>query len=104
MRAPIACTLTADGARERSEEWRNFLAGSAGTLERISPQCIRIRLDPSAKAVESAADLAQREKACCAFFDFAIEIEADAFWLRVRVPPEASSTLEEFATLLPVAR
>jgi len=49
----------------------------------------------------AAVDLAQREKACCDFFEFAIVIESDALWLSVRVPAEASRVLDDFARLLP---
>jgi hypothetical protein len=49
----------------------------------------------------AAVDLAQREKACCDFFEFAIAIESDALWLSVRVPAEASLVLDDFARLLP---
>lgn len=101
MRIPIACTLTADGAVDRIEEWRAFLATSTGTVERSNAQQLRIRLIASAGVLDRAVDLAQREKECCAFFDFAVAREAEAFWLRVRVPPEASGTLDDFASLLP---
>jgi len=55
----------------------------------------------STTVVAAAVDLAQREKACCDFFEFAIGIEADALWMSVRVPAEASMILDDFARLLP---
>ena len=36
----------------------------------------------------------------CEFFEFSIGIEADALWLSVRVPAEASLVLDDFARLL----
>jgi hypothetical protein len=52
--------------------------------------------------LEAAVDLARREKACCAFFEFAIEVEEDASWLSVTVPPDAADALEDLASLLPI--
>jgi hypothetical protein len=57
----------------------------------------------STTVLADAADLARREKACCAFFEFSIAIEADGLWLSVRVPADASPILDDFARLLPVA-
>ena len=56
---------------------------------------------PRRPVLAAAVDLAQREKACCDFFEFSIGIEADALWLSVRVPAEASLVLDDFARLLP---
>jgi hypothetical protein len=101
MQIPLACTLTAASAGERVEEWRRFLARFTSTVEWISERHLRLRLVGTSHAVLHARDLARREKACCEFFDFAIEREADASWLSVRVPPDASGILSEFASLLP---
>jgi hypothetical protein len=60
-----------------------------------------VRLNNSTQTLEAAVDLARREKACCAFFEFSIEVEADASWLSVKVPPDAADTLEDFVSLLP---
>ena len=54
----------------------------------------------STTVLADAADLARREKACCDFFEFSIAIEADALWLSVRVPAEASLVLDDFAQLI----
>jgi hypothetical protein len=51
--------------------------------------------------VSDAVDLAQREKACCPFFEFAIHVDATTCWLVVRVPPEASAVLADLAGLVP---
>jgi hypothetical protein len=101
VRIPIACTLTSGAAEDRIEEWRQFLARSTDATERVSVQQIRLRLNGSRQALTEAVDLAQREKACCGFFDFVIEVEADSSWLSVQVPPEATGVLADFAALLP---
>ncbi len=40
--------------------------------------------------------LAQREKACCGFFEFDLAIDADRARLLVSVPDEATDVLDEF--------
>jgi hypothetical protein len=40
--------------------------------------------------------LAQREKACCPFFDFAIRIEAETIALRISVPEDGAALLGHF--------
>jgi hypothetical protein len=101
MRIPIACTLTSESAAARLEEWRYFFAHSTGAVEKAGDLQLRVQLDSSTGTLEAAVDLAQREKACCGFFEFAIEVEADASWLSITVPPDAADTLEDFASLLP---
>jgi hypothetical protein len=101
MRIPIACTLTPGSAAARVEEWRSFLAHSTGAVEKAGDQKLRLRLDGSTQALEAAVDLARREKACCGFFEFSIEVEADASWLSIEVPPDAAGALADFVSLLP---
>jgi hypothetical protein len=101
MEIPIVCTLTPGLAAARLEEWRYFLAHSTGAVEKAGDLELRVKLDGSPSTLEAAAGLARREKACCGFFEFAIEVEADSFWLSVRVPPDAADTLEGFMSLLP---
>jgi hypothetical protein len=101
MRVPIACTLTSDAAAARLEEWRCFFTHSIDTVEWVKNVHVRVRLINSTQAVLAAVDLARREKACCAFFAFSIDVEADASWLSVTVPPAAAEILADFASLLP---
>jgi hypothetical protein len=99
VRIPIVCTLTATDAESRAGEWREFLATSTTASERLSGHQLRVRLASAPDALAAAVDLAQREKACCAFFEFSIDVAADQLWLRVTVPPEASSILDDLASL-----
>jgi hypothetical protein len=101
MQIPIACTLTSESAAARIEEWRHFFAHSTGAAEKAGDLQLRVHLDGSPRTLEAAVDLARREKACCDFFEFAIEVEADASWLSIRVPPDGAATLEDFVSLLP---
>jgi hypothetical protein len=103
VRIPLACALSADAATGRVEEWRGFLASSVVQVERTSDRQLRLRLVDSPTALTTAVDLAQREKACCAFFEFSLELEATSRWLVVRVPSEATDLLTQFATLIPAS-
>jgi hypothetical protein len=101
MRVPIACTLTAEELPDRIDEWRTFMASSVVDTERPAGTRLRLRLEPSERTLVRAADLAQRERACCGFFDFSIDVQTDALWLVVRVPDEAAGILDDFAGLAP---
>ncbi len=56
---------------------------------------VRVAFDQLGEVV----DLARREKACCPFFDFSLEIGADALTLRVVAPADATAVLDELARL-----
>jgi hypothetical protein len=101
MRVPIACTLTSNSAAARLEEWRRFFADFTEAAEQTSDIQVRVRLTNSTEALHAAVDLARREKACCGFFEFSIDVEADASWLSVKVPTDAKGTLADFVSLLP---
>lgn len=94
MDRPLACRLDAASTRAQLDEWRRLLAGAGVTHERVTPSELLVRLDRS--ALIDVVDLAQREKACCPFFDFSLRIDADALVLRVAVSPEASVVLDRF--------
>jgi hypothetical protein len=98
---PIACTLTSEAAHDRVDEWRQFFARSVTAAASTSRHESRFRLDGSPQALHDAVDLAQRETACCTFFEFSIQVEAEARWLVVRVPLDASAVLADFVGLLP---
>jgi hypothetical protein len=104
MRVPIACTLSAESAAARLEEWRRFFADFTDAVKRTSDAQARVRLVNSPQALLAAVDLARREKACCAFFEFSVAVETDASWLTVEVPPDAADTLAAFVSLLPPPR
>ena len=98
MKVPIACSLDATGQLGRGAEWRAFHRDVVVELERVSSERLRLRLSPGLPdAVAQAVDLARREKACCAFFEFSLEILAEETWLDVVVPLEAAGILDEFA-------
>jgi len=101
VRIPIACTLTADDQPGRLDEWRSFFATQVAAVELPAPDRARLRLADGSAAVLAAAALAQREKQCCGFFEFAIELGAQGRWLSVGVPAEAAPVLADLVDLLP---
>jgi hypothetical protein len=100
MQIPVACTLSAGEAQDRSTEWRHFFETSVETAEMVPGGHLRLQLK-SSEVLPAAVDLAQREILCCAFFDFSILIEPERCWLVMGVPPDATSILRDFAGLLP---
>ncbi len=99
VQVPVACTLDAGDLPERYAEWRAFFRSSVVTSE-SGATSVRWLIKPSAATMLAAVSLAQREKQCCAFFDFAIAIEAEQRWLSITVPPEAEETLTTFMDTL----
>ncbi|MEA2686756.1 MAG: hypothetical protein QOE93_1951 [Actinomycetota bacterium] len=99
---PIACTLEPDAVEDRVTEWHALLAARVDRVDRVErvegdgPAAGRLRLRPGDDTLLAAVDLAQREKACCGFFRFSVELEADARWLRVEVPADAAAVLDDF--------
>lgn len=94
---PIACSLTAGAARSQMGEWRELLTASVVAAERISPTTVSFQLGEDLDQLSAIVRLAQREKACCPFFDFAILIDTDRVALRISVPADAIDILDSFA-------
>jgi hypothetical protein len=53
-----------------------------------------VRLRDGDDVIVSSVDLARREKDCCAFFEFRLELSPDAVWLEIGAPVEASAILD----------
>jgi len=97
-RVPIACTLTPVEADDRVAEWRALLADGVDERQ-LDGTVARLRLTPGDDVLLAAVDLAQREKACCGFFSFSIEVDSIDRWLRVEVPADATTVLEDLVAL-----
>jgi hypothetical protein len=65
-------------------------------VERVSPHRLELDLLPETD-IASIAVLDQREKACCPFFTFTIEISAEHLTLAVEVRDDAIEVLDELA-------
>ena len=96
---PIACTLATGDAAERVAEWREALANSVTSLARPTACRVELRLVRDPGRIGMVVDLASREKACCDFFDFTVEIDTRGATLIVAVPDEAAAVLDEFAAM-----
>jgi hypothetical protein len=92
VEVPIACNLSAERAGSQLGEWRQFLAELPGA--RLSPTHLVVRIATGPATVAPVIALAQREKACCPFFDFSLQVEADAVVLHVSVPEDATWILD----------
>lgn len=99
MRVPIACTLSADDAADRIGEWRTAFGSSVTAAARPAPQRLELRMAEDPAALSLLVDLARREKACCGFFAFTVEIEAQGATMVVEVPDDAVAVLDGFAGL-----
>jgi hypothetical protein len=100
LRQPVACTLEARDLNSRMAEWRTFAHQSVDVAEREAEQRLRLRLRASNDDLVAAVDLARRERGCCRFFEFVVEILADGNWLVISVPPEAVGRLDALTDLL----
>lgn len=100
VRIPIACTLDPPQAEDRLGEWREFLQSGVESVER-GAAFVRLELSRADQSLLQAADLAQREKSCCAFFGFRIELDASTRWLRIEVPDDGRAVLDELLHLMP---
>jgi MerR family copper efflux transcriptional regulator len=90
---PITCTLSAADKTTRGDEWQQFLTTNVAQFIR-SDTSVRMKLIGGDSVILSAVDLARREKDCCAFFEFRLELLPDAIWLEVGAPVEAASLLD----------
>jgi hypothetical protein len=94
---PIVCTLTAEDRSARGDEWRQFLSSNVVTIKRRGPTA-KLLLKPGDDVILTAVDLARREKDCCAFFGFHLELLAEEVWLEVEVPVDAAEILDALLT------
>lgn len=83
---PIACTLPAAQLGDRIDEWRRQL-GHVATREPIDGG-VRLVLRADAPLAELTR-LVTAEHACCAFFSFAITVDARGLALEVTAPADA---------------
>jgi len=98
---PVACSLDGQGALAQLEEWSALLAGPTVTWQRLSPTELALGLADDPARWEPVVRLAQREKACCPFFEFTLGIGVDALTLTISVPESAAALLDLFAAPQP---
>lgn len=99
---PIACNMTdaPDTTEERLAEYRRLFGEHLIGRERTETG-IRFRFGVRDGLAEEIRDLAAREKACCAFFDFEVtEHDDEITWdASVVDDPVARQILEEYYAL-----
>ncbi|MEU6764993.1 MerR family transcriptional regulator [Streptomyces sp. NPDC046853] len=88
--APVACSLTGDGLRERTAQWREAVDGAARTAV---PDGIRLTLPVERTA--RVAELAAAEQQCCPFFDFRLHLDGPRLHLEVRAPADGADLLTD---------
>lgn len=93
---PDACTLPTEERPLRVAEFGNFL-GSVTSSSR--PARTRLDLVIPRRAEATGRDLAEREAACCAFFDFEFESAGTDVVMHVSVPPEHAAVLDALEAL-----
>jgi hypothetical protein len=76
---PIACDMTnaPDSPQERLDEYRRLFGAHLAGRERTADGGIRFRFRADGGVEAWVRDLAAREKACCAFFDFDVAVVGD---------------------------
>jgi len=95
--SPIACTLTEAELRAGRDELLPGVVASA-TARRELPDGLRLELAPSSEQLRRVASLIDRERQCCRFLTFRLEVGAEGapFVLDVTGPP---GTREFLATV-----
>lgn len=86
--APIACSLTHDEIRDRTDRWRSALADA---VRRQIPEGIELTV-PIAR-LASVAELAAAEQACCPFLDFRLHLSGPDLHVQVRASAEGRAML-----------
>jgi hypothetical protein len=99
MDQPIACSLDPADARAQLDSWEAVFSATVVSVERATPNSVRMRLKDDAAATGSLVALAQREVACCPFFRFDLEVTVDGTMFTASVPSEASAILDDFVKL-----
>jgi hypothetical protein len=97
---PIACTLKADEVVHRLAEWKTVFSRVVGSVD-YRESGATLPLLGGNESLLTITDLAEREKACCRFFLFSIELDGVATRQHIDVPTEADPVLNELLTHLP---
>jgi hypothetical protein len=91
---PMACTLSGDGQRARASEWAELLDQATRRTPVTGGVNVTFPADPA--LVGRLASLTAREKQCCAFFAFTLDMTAaGSVTLQVRAPQQAQSLVAE---------
>ena len=92
-RVPVACTLDSADQLGRLDAWRELLANVTGREPLDSG--VRLTFPPDPLLAGRLGALAAREQACCAFFTFALRLDADGLALDVTAPEDAATIVAD---------
>ena len=99
---PVVCDMSAapDTLVERAAEYRRLFSQALTGRER-SDAGIRFRFRADPGVAQWVRDLAEREKACCAFFNFTVTVDDREVWWDASVIDDdlARQMLSEFYRL-----
>jgi hypothetical protein len=82
----------------RLDAWRRLLGEGVAQVTRDSPERLSLTLREDAD-IAAPVHLGRQEKACCAFIDFTLRLDAGAVVLVVEVPAAGAAVLDDFAGL-----
>ncbi|MEV8313417.1 MerR family transcriptional regulator [Streptomyces sp. NPDC059900] len=88
--AEVACSLTGEGLRERTVQWREAVDGAVRTAV---PEGIRLTLPVG--RIARVAELAAAEQQCCPFLDFRLRPDGQRLHLEVRAPADGAGLLTD---------
>lgn len=91
---PAECTLPTAEQPFRAGEFDRLLRQTAKSVERTSPERLRVNLAHDAELAATVARLAANETSCCSFFTFALTVEAANMVLDVSVPAPRADVLD----------
>jgi hypothetical protein len=89
---PVVCDMTGatDTLAERMDEYRRLFTQSLLGRSR-TPDSIRFRFRADPGVEDWVRDLARREKACCAFFDFTVDADGHEVRWEARVADDEAA-------------
>ena len=89
---PVVCDMTGatDTLAERLGEYRRLFAQALLGRSR-TPDSIRFRFRAGPGVEDWVRDLARREKACCAFFDFTVDADSQEVRWEARVADDEAA-------------
>ena len=95
--ATDVCSLPIAERPLRLAEFDELFASSARSVTRLDGSGVRIHLAGGPGLREQVRGLAEREAACCSFFDFVVDGDDDDLVLAVSVPIERREILDALA-------
>jgi hypothetical protein len=90
-----SCSLPTAERPLRVAEFDRLFSESVMGFERVNVTRLTVRLDPNAESV--ARSLAERESACCSFFDFTFDTSESSVAMSVVVPESHANVLDALA-------